>query len=525
MATATTTETRSPASDPPPPRRLTALAGGLAAVSALALSELAAGLFGSVPSLVEAVGGVFIDNVPSGLKDWAIATFGTNDKAALIVGIVIVVALLGALVGMLAWRRIWIGRLVFLGFGGLGAAAALTTGASTVGAVIGGVVAASGGAAVLAWLLRLIRKDTGAEGVPADLGRRSFMVGAGAVIALAALSVGAGRLLLARAKQMIAGRDEVVLPAPVEMAAPPAETMSFSVPELAPLVTPNADFYVIDTTLSAPRVDLSTWSLRVHGMVDGEFSIDFADLLDMDMVERYVTLSCVSNEVGGHLVGNAKWLGVPLSLILDRAGVQPGADQLVGRSVDGFTVGFPTALAFDGRDALVAVGMNDEPLPFEHGFPARLVVAGLYGYVSATKWLSDLELTTWDAFDAYWVPRGWSKEGPIKTQSRIDTPRHRATVDAAPRAIAGVAWAPNTGIAMVEVQIDEGEWVEAELAEPLDKDTWRQWTLPWTPEPGQHRIAVRATDASGYTQTSDLARPAPDGATGWHTIIVEALSP
>jgi hypothetical protein len=217
------------------------------------------------------------------------------------------------------------------------------------------------------------------------------------------------------------------------------------------------------------------------------------------------------------LVDNAKWLGVPLREMLDRAGVQDGAGQVVGRA-EGFTVGFPTEAVYDGRDALVAVGMNDEPLPFEHGFPARLVVAGLYGYVSATKWLTDIELTTWEAFDAYWVPRGWSKEGPVKTQSRIDTPRNGSNLRPEPRAIAGVAWAPNVGIQRVEVQIDDGDWMEAELAEALDRDTWRQWMLPWTPTEGEHLIRVRATDASGYTQTQEVARPAPNGATGWHTI-------
>jgi DMSO/TMAO reductase YedYZ molybdopterin-dependent catalytic subunit len=289
---------------------------------------------------------------------------------------------------------------------------------------------------------------------------------------------------------------------------------------LSPLITPNHEFYKIDTSLSTPQVDLATWTLRVHGMVERPYEITFADLMEMDLVERYVTLSCVSNEVGGNLVGNAKWLGVPLLEILDRARVQATAEQLVGRSVDGFTVGFPVAAAYDGRDALVAVGMNDEPLPFDHGFPARLVVAGLYGYVSATKWLSDIELTTWDGFDAYWVPRGWSKEGPIKTQSRIDTPRNRAALSTGARTIAGVAWAPDLGIERVEVQIDEGAWEVAELAATLDKDTWRQWRLAWSPSPGQHRIRVRATDAAGYTQTEEVSRPAPDGATGWHTIRV-----
>jgi len=279
-------------------------------------------------------------------------------------------------------------------------------------------------------------------------------------------------------------------------------------------------FFRIDTAITIPRVDSRTWTLRVHGMVDRPYELTFDELLSLEMVERWITLSCVSNPVGGSLVGNAAWRGVPLAALLDRAGVRAGADQIVGRSVDGFTVGFPTAAAFDGRDALVAVAMNGEPLPFRHGFPARLVVAGLYGYVSATKWLSELELTGWDAFDAYWVPRGWAKEAPVKTQSRIDTPRSGARIPPGPRAIAGVAWAPGLGITRVEVQVDDGAWEDAELAEALDRNAWRQWRLPWSPGPGPHTIRVRATDGSGETQTGASAPPAPDGATGWHTVRV-----
>lgn len=496
-----------------------AVAGLLAALTALALSELVAGLVAAVPSLVESVGGVVIDNVPPGVKDWAISTFGTADKPVLIFGIVITVAGLGALTGVLARGRFWVAAIVFVGFGLLGALAAKLDGADVSGATIGGLVAVVSGLGVLRWLYgRLEAGAAGGEG-PSDVSRRAFLAGAGAVLALAALSAGAGRILVERAKRMVAGRDSVVLPVPAEVAAAPPAA-SFTVTELAPLITPNDEFYKIDTSLSTPQVDLSTWTLRVHGLVDRPYEIDFADLLDMEMVERYITLSCVSNEVGGRLVGNAKWLGVPLSQILDRARVATGAEQVVGRSVDGFTVGFPVSAVYDGREALVAVGMNDEALPFDHGFPARLVVAGLYGYVSATKWLSDIELTTWDGFDAYWVPRGWSKEGPIKTQSRIDTPRNRALLGPEERAIAGVAWAPNIGIDRVEVQIDDEPWVEVELAAALDADTWRQWRAPWQPTPGEHQIRVRATDASGYTQTEELARPAPDGATGWHTIRV-----
>lgn len=501
-----------------------AIAGALAAAAALAVSELAAGVIGAVPSMIEAVGGVAIDNVPPSVKDWAIEVFGTNDKLALIVGIASVSVTLGAVVGIVARTRLWLAVLVFVLFGALGSAAAIIETESITGSVIGGGIAALAGLLALTWLYGRIDKDStpDAEGA-LDPGRRAFIGGAGALVAVVAVSAGAGRVLINRATRMIAGRDEVVLPVPSEVAAAPPESASLSLPDISPLVTPNETFYKIDTTLSSPRIDLSTWTLRVHGMVDRPYEISFDELLEMEMVERYITLSCVSNEVGGGLVGNAKWLGVPLSEVLDRARVQDGAGQIVGRSADTqFTVGFPTEAAFDGRDALVAVGMNDEPLPFDHGFPARLVVAGLYGYVSATKWLSDIELTTWDAFDAYWVPRGWSKEGPIKTQSRIDTPRNGSVVGLDQRAIAGVAWAPNLGIEGVEVQIDGGEWLEAELAEALDEDTWRQWMVPWTPAAGDHVLTVRATDASGYTQTSEMSRPAPDGATGWHSVRVTA---
>nr|MDP9494851.1 molybdopterin-dependent oxidoreductase [Actinomycetota bacterium] len=278
-------------------------------------------------------------------------------------------------------------------------------------------------------------------------------------------------------------------------------------------------FYRIDAAFSVPRVDLPAWTLSIKGMVDRPYSITYADLLDMRMVERYVTLSCVSNPVGGNLVGNAKWLGVPLTEILDRAGMQPEAEQIVGRSVDDFTVGFPVEAAYDGRDALLAVGMNDEPLPFEHGFPARLVVAGLYGYVSATKWISEIELTRWDDFDAYWVPRGWSKEAPVKTQSRIDTPPSGAQVPAGPRQVAGVAWAPHRGISKVEVQLgDLADWLEAELSESLSDNSWRQWSIEWEAPVGSHVLRVRATDGEGNLQTDEIVPPAPNGATGWHTI-------
>ena len=289
---------------------------------------------------------------------------------------------------------------------------------------------------------------------------------------------------------------------------------------MTPFVTPNRDFYRIDTALTAPQVRTADYTLRVHGMVDQEIELSYEDLLRRPMIERDITMTCVSNEVGGRYVGTARWLGTRLDDLLREAGVQPGADQIVGRSVDGYACGFPVANALDGRDALVVVGMNGEPLPIEHGFPARLVVPGLYGYVSATKWLSEIEVSTFAAFDHYWLRRGWAREAPIKLMSRIDTPRGLGRADAGPVPIAGVAWAQHTGIGAVEVRIDDGPWQPAALGAAPSKDTWRQWFLPWEATAGRHTITVRATDARGAIQTEQRAEPIPDGASGLHTIVV-----
>jgi DMSO/TMAO reductase YedYZ molybdopterin-dependent catalytic subunit len=307
----------------------------------------------------------------------------------------------------------------------------------------------------------------------------------------------------------------VALPVPVERTPVPPELLGPPpVPGQTAYLPPTADFYRIDTALVSPRVDARRWRLRVSGLVDRPFELTFDQLLALPMVERPVTLSCVSNEVGGDLVGNAVWLGVPLADLLERAGVQPGAEQVVGESVDGFTAGFPVAAALDGRDALVAVGMNGEPLPVRHGYPARLVVEGLYGYVSATKWLQEIRLNRWSDEQGYWVPRGWAREAPVKTQSRIDVPG-RGDVRAGTVAVAGVAWAPGRGISAVEVSVD-GVWRPARLLPTASDATWVQWVMEWDAAPGQYLLRVRATDGTGEVQTGETARPDPDGATGWH---------
>ncbi len=299
------------------------------------------------------------------------------------------------------------------------------------------------------------------------------------------------------------------------------DTLDDEVDGVSPYIVGNNNFYRIDTALSIPQVDPANWSLRITGLVDNPYEITYDEILAMDLRDYVVTLSCVSNQVGGGLIGNAMWTGVPIAELLQRAGVQSGAQQTVGRSVDDFTAGFPTSALYDGRNAILAVGMNNELLPTRHGFPARLVVAGLYGYISAVKWLEEIHLTTWDAFDGYWIPRGWSKYAPIKTQSRIDVPNSRTRLTAGTKtAIAGVAWAPTKGIKHIEVRVDDEAWVKARLGQVMSDETWVQWHAEWTPTPGRHRIQVRATDITGTTQGSAQVPPRPNGAEGWHTINV-----
>ncbi|HET9671349.1 MAG TPA: molybdopterin-dependent oxidoreductase, partial [Actinomycetota bacterium] len=382
----------------------------------------------------------------------------------------------------------------------------------------------AGTAAGLVALVRLRQPE--AETAPGDppaiagYDRRRFLRAGLAAAGVAVGAGGLGRLLAGRAGAA-ESRASTKLPEPAEPTPAPPADPAIDVAGLSLYRTPNDTFYRVDTALFVPAVDASDWSLRVHGMVDRELTLDLDGLLTRPMIERDITLACVSNEVGGAYVGNATWLGTRLADLLDEAGVHVGATQLVSRSADGFTIGTPTEVVMDGRDALLAVGMNGEPLPLEHGFPVRMVVPGLYGYVSAMKWLVDLELTTMESYDAYWITRGWAKEAPVKTQSRIDTPRNGAAVAAGRVAVAGVAWAQHRGIARVELRIDGGPWFEADLAEPGTLDTWRQWVAAWDATPGTHTLAVRATDGEGEVQTDEPAPPFPDGATGHHAITVD----
>jgi DMSO/TMAO reductase YedYZ molybdopterin-dependent catalytic subunit len=520
--------------------RSDALAGSVAAGVALGVGELVSGFDDAGTSLISTVGDEFIDRFAASLKDLAVELFGTNDKVALVTGIVVVSLALGAALGPATRRRPWTGPAGFVAFGVVGFLAyrAAPLANAAVGAVAA-VLAVAAGVATLRFLLALAGGHTAAraaaplpaavdDGVSATGGaiaaapmaaamtapdRRVFLVAAASLAVGAAGSAAVGR----RLRGPDPGAEFRATTAVPDAAAPaPPLAEPFTEPGLSPYLTPNADFYRIDTALVVPRVDPANWRLSVEGHVDHPFSIDLDELLAMDSVEVPVTLQCVSNFVGGDLVGNAVWQGVPLAAFLERAGVRPEGTQIIGRSVDGWTAGFPTELATDGRPALVAYAMNGELLPPTHGFPARLVVSGLYGYVSATKWLDAIQLTRWEEVDGYWIPRGWAKEAPIKTASRIDVPRSGARLAPGPTAIAGVAWAPTRGISGVEVQVDDGDWEASELGEAANEHTWVQWRLVWDAEPGEHVLRVRAIDGDGEVQTAEVAPPAPDGATGLH---------
>jgi DMSO/TMAO reductase YedYZ molybdopterin-dependent catalytic subunit len=526
-----------------PPVWVGAICGIVAAGAGLAIGELLAGVWDRWRSPVVVVGDRVIDAVPPAVKDWAIDTFGTSDKVVLIAGTLLIITVVAALAGVWAARGRWFaaGTAVVV-FAGAGAAASLGRGSagpvSVVPSVIAGVVTfgvlrllgplaaagwgpvrtESGGAEAAAALAA--DRAVSMRALQADSRRRFLGVSAGVAGASVAVAV-AGRWLQRQAAVTV-DRLKVFLPQPVSPAPPVPPAVSVGVDGVGPFVTPTEDFYRIDTALVVPQIGSDDWTLQITGRVDRPVTLTYDQLLARPMIERVVTIACVSNEVGGDLIGTARWLGCRLDDLLAEAGVQSEADQVVGVSVDGFTAGFPTAV-LDGRDALVVVGMNGEPLTAKHGFPARLVVPGLYGYVSATKWLSEIRLTRFDEFEGYWIPRGWAVEGPVLTQSRIDVPRVGATVPAgSPTPVAGVAWSMLGEVTRVEVQVDDGEWREARLGEAYSESTWRQWSLSWTPDPGEHTLRVRTTDEAGETQTAQVTDVAPDGARGWHTIRVRA---
>lgn len=503
-----------------------ALMGLVTAAVAIGAADLVAGIVDPQASPIVAIGQAVIDATPEWLKSFAIRTFGSSNKAVLLLGIGGVLLGIAIALGLASRRRVGAGIAGLAGLGAVGALAAITRPEAAPAGVLPSVAGAVAGVGMLLVLDHALsaasaRRSGGASG---DVGsgavdrRRFFLTVAGGV-AVAAAAGGAGRLFERRFRAD-ESRAAVRIPAPESPAPTPPPGIDLGIAKLGPFFTSNGRFYRVDTALLVPSVMAEDWRLRVHGMVDHELTIDYPQLLSRPLIERDVTLTCVSNEVGGEYVGNARWIGAPLRDLLKEAGIQQGANQIVTRSVDGFTVGTPTAVAMDGRDAMLAVAMNGEPLPLAHGFPVRMIVPGLYGYVSATKWVVDLQLTTFAAFDPYWIQRGWAEQAPIKTMSRIDTPRQYARVPTGQVPIAGVAWAQHVGIDRVEVQIDDGAWAPTELAAEDTTDTWRQWVFRWDATPGEHRIAVRATDLAGYTQTEERAEPFPDGATGYHAVVV-----
>ncbi|MDG4784788.1 molybdopterin-dependent oxidoreductase [Micromonospora sp. WMMD1102] len=526
------------------------LAGLLGGAAGVAVAQLVAAATRPQAGPLVAVGSAVVDAAPTPVKEFAVQTFGTYDKPVLLGGIGLLLAAFAVLTGLLAARRPTVGAVGAVLFGLVGAAAALTRPAagpadllpSAAGAVVAAIVlhrlprravgaGRSGPAPFGAGPDRTTEGASGPGGVEpssppapdvaapepqaAGATRRHFVRAATVVAGGTVLTGTAGYLLTQiRNRDAARSRQTVMLPA----AARPAEPLPADVQP--GFHTPNAEFYRVDTALTVPRLDVDDWRLRIRGRVDRPVELRFTDLLRRELVERDITLNCVSSEVGGPYVGTARWLGVPLAPLLREAGIQTGADQVVARSVEGMTIGTPVETVFDGRDAMLAVGMNGEPLPYEHGFPVRMLTPGLYGYAGACKWLTELELSTFDDFDAYWVRRGWAARAPVKTASRIDRPAPFARLSGGPVRVAGVAWAQRRGIRAVEVQVDGGRWQPATLAPVPSSDTWVQWRYDWRASTGTHTLRVRAVDGGGEVQTGQRAAPFPSGATGWHTVSV-----
>ncbi|MEU7474666.1 molybdopterin-dependent oxidoreductase [Lentzea sp. NPDC042327] len=521
----------------------TVLIGLVSVVAALAAGHLVAALVNPLASPFLAVGNTAIDLTPHPVKDFAIRTFGENDKLVLLAGMAVVLAVIGVVAGLLSRRSPWpgVGIAVLLGLLGLAAVVARPT--TTPLSVLAPVTSLVVGAVAFRWLYfraagagATSAAGTGApDATPASTpdpapaqpaatpDRRRFLLSTAGVAVGAGIAASAGQFLIGRV-DVESSRRAIRLQPGVKAPEIPFNA-DFAREGTPTFITPNDEFYRVDTALTVPKLRAEDWRLRLHGMVDNEMVLTYDDLLRRPLVEKTITLVCVSNEVGGPYISTSNFIGVSLPDLLREAGVRPGADQLATRSVDGWTCGTPVAsIMAPGSGALLAIGMNGEPLPVERGFPVRMVVPGLYGYVSATKWLVDAELTTFDAFDPYWAQRGWAKKAPVKPMSRVDRPKPFERVPPGRFVAAGVAWAQHTGIDKVEVRVDGGPWQQATLATEVNIDTWRMWRIELDLPEGGHTVECRATDRTGYTQTNDRAAPVPDGATGWHSIVFSAVA-
>ena len=512
------------------PVALAALAGVAAAAVVLSVAELLGAFFTARATPLVALGSTFIDFTPPWLKDFAIATFGTNDKAALFAGMGLTIFVLACVLGVVAYRRWALGAAGVLFMGAVIVAGVVTRAGVRPLDAVPSLVGTVAGLVVLRLLVSRLWRLRAFPASPADVAakaperpaasRRAFFAATGITAAAAGIAATGGRLLSAARSNVAQARESLRLPAPARPAAAVPAGVQSATPGVTPWLTPGRDFYRIDTALSVPEIKAEEWELRVHGLVEEEVRLTFQDLLDAELIESHVTLTCVSNPVGGNLAGNARWLGLPLREVLKRARPTAGADMVLSTSIDGFSASTPLEVLQDGRDAMLAIGMNGEPLPLEHGYPVRMVVPGLYGFVSATKWVVDLEVTRFADSKAYWTRRGWSERGPIKTMARVEVPKSFAVVPAGRVAVGGTAWAQTRGITKVEVQIDGGAWAEAVLSDEASVDTWRQWSFGWEATPGSHYIRVRATDGTGEVQTEKRADPVPDGASGWQSVMV-----
>lgn len=509
-----------------------AVAGVVASGVFLGLADLIARLFAPTSSPLVALGNTVIELSPPALQDFAISTFGSNNKLVLFLSMAVGGAVLAAGIGILAGRRLRLACGIFAAVAAVLTLAVAMRPDTTAIDVAPTVLGALAGVAMLVLLIRSAgtrtsessRPATDTDATEADepapmASRRAFLGIAAAGTAVAAVSLSLGRSVSTFSRDIGTAVSELILPSPAVRAAAIPDAASVGVDGVEPFITPNGEFYRIDTALAVPELAPEEWSLRIHGLVENEVTLEMPELLELPLEEHHITLTCVSNPVGGDLLGTATWLGYPVRELLARANPLPEADMVLSRSIDGFTASTPLEALTDSRDSLLAVGMNGEPLPAEHGFPARLVVPGLYGYVSATKWVVELELTRFDQDTAYWTDRGWDEKAPVLVASRIDVPSPLQEVDSGDVVIAGSAWAQQSGIEEVEVRIDDGDWQPAELASEVSIDTWRQWRYVYADaEPGRHSVTVRAINADGETQSSERRDPIPNAATGQHRI-------
>ncbi len=509
-------------------RRTGALVGALSAIVALAVAELLALVLPGKPSPIVGIANQVINLAPAGIRESLISAVGTADKPILSAGIVAVILVLGAVIGLRfrdSARAAWPVYLI------LGLVVGLIAGAATArvwSSVIVGLVGGAAGWATLALLLRVtvnaVRDESGNVRLQPEpaLARRTFLIASAGVTGAALAGIAVLSAVRSQSLQAVeSARDALRLPTPARRAPAVPAGAGVDVPDMPPPVTPNDAFYRIDTALVPPTVNVAGWTLTVGGKVDQPFELSYPELMSMPQVEHYVTLACVSNPVGGDLVGNALWQGVPLRALLEKAGVADGAQQIVAESVDGFTAAFPITAALDGRDAMVAVGMNGVPLPVNHGFPARLVVPGLYGYVSATKWLREIRLTTFAEEVGFWIPRGWVADGTIEAASRIDVPTDGATVPVGDVTVAGRAWHQRVPVGAVEISVDAGPWQPAQLASSMGVDTWRLWSWKWPAAVGGHELRVRMIDANGKVQSPAVRQPGPGASSGYQSIVVD----